>query len=279
MIDQEQQKGEKYRYLGKIMSSLHQRIKMRIIFTAIFLFLFSAVFSQMPKEKIPSYFGFQVKPIFPGVFIGTTSFESNVEGFNTTFSQSMGYSFGGIVRVGITKLIAIETGINLTQRIYKFDSSIPDSGIYVNSRIRYLTYDIPLSALFYIRLADKIYMNVSVGAALSYNPTVAGVKIMPEGYHDIRQIALGKKVVGEAIGNIGFEYRTPKSGIFYLGAAARVPFAPLFYLKSEYRYQGFYLETDAQNQGRVDGSYIALEIKYFFPIIKSKGSPIKTPIE
>lgn len=261
------------------MSYLHQRNKMRLKLTVILLFIISTAFSQMPQEKIPSYFGFQVKPIFPGVFIGTTSFDSNISGFNTTFMQATGYSFGGVIRIGVTKLIAIETGINLTQRNYKFDSSVPDSNIYVNSRLRYLTYDIPLSALFYIRLADKIYMNVSVGAALSYNPTVTGVKIMPESYHDIRQIALGKKLVGEAIGNIGFEYRTLKSGIFYLGAAARVPFAPLFYLKSEYRYQGFYLTTDAENQGRVDGSYIALEIKYFFPIIKSKGSPIKTPIE
>lgn len=252
---------------------------MRLILTVILFFVVFTTFSQMPKEKIPSYFGFQVKPIFPGVFIGTTSFESNVGGFNTTFKQGFGYSFGGVVRAGVTKLISIETGINFTQRNYTFDSSVPDSNIYVSSGIRYVTYDIPVSALFYIRLADKMYMNVSVGAALSYNPTVVGVKIMPESYHDIRQIALGKKLVGEAIGNIGFEYRTPKSGIFYLGAAARVPFAPLFYLKSEYRYQGFYLETNAENQGRVDGSYIALEIKYFFPIIKSKGSPIKTPIE
>lgn len=252
---------------------------MKIAFTIILLLFSSAGISQMKKEPIPSYFGFQVKPIFPGVFIGTTSFESNKDGFNTTFSQATGYSFGGVVRVGITKLIALETGINLTQRNYRFDSSVPDSNLFVSSRIRYLTYDIPVSALFYIRLAERVYMNVSIGAALSYNPTVAGVKISPYSYHEVSQVALGKKIVGEAIGNIGFEYRTPKAGTFYLGAAARVPFAPLFYLRSEYKYQGFNILTDAENQGRVDGSYIALEIKYFFPLIKIKGSPIKTPIE
>lgn len=252
---------------------------MKIKFTILFLLVSSVVFSQTVKEKIPSYFGFQVKPIFPGVFIGTTSFDSNVEGFHTNFRQAVGYSFGGVVRAGITKLIAIETGINFTQRNYTFSSSIADSNIFVESRLRYVTYDIPISALFYIRLSERFYMNVSIGAALSYNPTVAGVKNMPEGYHEIHQVALGKKLVGEAIGNIGFDFRSPKSGIFYIGAAARVPFAPLFYLKSEYRYQGYRLETDAQNQGRVDGSYISLEFKYFFPIIKIKGSPIKTPIE
>lgn len=191
---------------------------MRFCTITIFLLFSATLFSQVKKEKVPSYFGFQVKPILPGVFIGTTSFENNVGGFHTTFKQAVGYSFGGVVRVGLTNLIAIETGINLNQRTYHFDSSVPDSNIYVDSRLRYVTYDIPLSALFYIRLADKIYMNASVGAALSYNPTAAGVRIMPNGYHDIRQTALGKKLVGEAIANIGFEYRTDKSGIFYLGA-------------------------------------------------------------
>lgn len=252
---------------------------MRIKFTIILLLFSSIAISQTVKEKIPSYFGFQVKPIFPGVFIGTTSFDSNIENFHTNFRQAVGYSFGGVVRVGLTKLISIETGINLTQRNYSFSSSIIDSNIFVESRLRYLTYDIPVSALFYIRLSERFYMNVSVGAALSYNPTPAGVTLMPKGYHNIRQFALGKKVVGEAIANIGFDFRSPKSGIFYLGAAARVPFAPLFYLKSEYRYQGYSLETDAENRGRVDGSYISLELKYFFPLIKIKGTPIKTPIE
>lgn len=252
---------------------------MKFRLTVLFFLFIQVSFSQTVKEKIPTYFGFQIKPIFPGVFIGTTSFDSNVDGFNTTLKQATGYSFGGVVRVGLTKLIALETGINMTQRNYFLDYSIPDSNLYLNSRIRYLTYDIPVSALFYIRLAERAYMNVSVGAALSYNPTVSGVKNSPDKYHTFEQRALGKKVIGEAIGNIGFEYRTPKSGTFYLGAAARVPFEPLFYLKSSYQNQGFYVETDAENQGRVDGSYIALEIKYFFPLIKIKGSPIKTPIE
>lgn len=245
----------------------------------LFLVISLPIFAQKAKVKVPSYFGFQVKPIFPAKFIGTSSFDSNVEGFHTTFSQATGYSFGGVVRVGLTKLIALETGINLTQRMYKYDSSIPDSNVFASGRLRYVTYDIPLSALFYIRLSEKFYMNVSLGAALVYNPTVSGSKMMPQGYHDFRQYALGKKIKAEAIGNVGFEYRTEKSGIFYLGAAARIPFGPLFYLKSEYRYQGYYLETDAENQGKVNGSYIAFEVKYFFPIVKIKGSPIKSPIE
>lgn len=252
---------------------------MRIKLIIVLLLLGSVTFGQNKKEKIPTYFGFQVKPIFPGFFIGTTSFDSNKDGFNTTFSQQVGNSFGGVVRVGLTKLIAIETGMNLTQRMYKIESSIPDSNIFVTSRLRYQTFDIPISALFYIPITKQFYMNASIGAALSYSPSLAGVKIEPKAHNEITQIALGKKLVGEAIANFGLEYRTPKSGFFYLGIAARVPFAPIFYLRSQYKYQGKTILTDPINQGRVDGSFIALEIKYFFPYVKIKGSPIKTPIE
>lgn len=253
--------------------------RMKYILVLLFLSVTSIIFSQNTREKAPSFFGFQVKPIFPAVFMGNTKMESNVGNFYTTLRMVPSYSFGGVVRAGITKLIAIETGINLTQRNFSIDSSIPDSNLYITSRLRYLTYDIPIAVLFYIRLAKPVYMNASIGAALSYNPTAAGVKNMPGGYHDFRQLALGKKLVGEVLGNVGFEYRTEKAGIFYLGAEFRIPFKPIFYLKSEYRYQGYSLMTDAENQGKVNGSYLALQIKYFFPTIKIKGSPVKRPIE
>ena len=256
-------------------------MKGKILIALFFLTVFSNGWTQEVenREKAPSFFGFQIKPIFPAVFIETTKMNNNVGNFYTSMDMAVSYSFGGVVRAGITKLIAIETGINLTQRNYKVNSSVPDSNLYVQSRLRYVTYDIPVSALFYIRLAKPVYMNVSIGAALTYNPTVAGIKNMPGGYHEFYQIALGKKITGDFLGNMGFEYRTEKAGVFYLGAEARVPFGPLFYLKSTYKNQGHELTTDAENQGKVNGSYLALQIKYFFPIKKIKGSPVKRPIE
>jgi len=229
---------------------------------------------------VPSYFGFHIKPIFPGVFIGTTEFENNKDGFNTTFSQSNGYSFGGIVRVGLTSLIAIETGLNFTQRNYTFESSLVDSNIAVSSNLRYLTYELPVSVLMYLRMSEQVYTNASIGMGVSYNPTSVGKSITVRNtFHQISQLGAGKKVIAEVNANLGFEFRTQMQGFFYLGAIAHVPFAPLFYLRSTYRYQGFSIQTDPQKQGKVDGSYIALEFKYFFPLVKSKGSPIKTPIE
>jgi hypothetical protein len=69
--------------------------------------------------------------------------------------------------------------------------------------------------------------------------------------------------------NVGFEFRTEKNGFFYLGGVARVPFKPLFDLYVQYDYTG----TDYQSilHGPVDGSFLSIELKYFFPNIKNKG--------
>lgn len=253
----------------------------KLTFITVALLLHTATHAQSVKTKVPSYFGFQVKPIFPTRFIGEPTLVSRVEGYETTLSQRTGYSFGGVVRVGLTKFIALETGINFNQRNFNIDMALPDSSLYEKNDMSFVTYDIPINGLIYIRLAEEWYMNTSIGVALSYNPTNVGVKTIPAtGQHIFRHTGLAKKVIFELNANIGFEFRTKKSGIFYLGGSGRVPFSPVFYLYSEYTYQGYHLETDAKNDGKVDGSYLALEFKYFFPNIKSKGSVFQPgPIE
>lgn len=253
---------------------------MRLFFLFLICSLSTISVAQSAKVKVPSYFGFQIKPLFPTRFIGNPELTQSIENFNTTLSQRTGYSFGGVVRVGLTRFIALETGIHFNQRNFDIDMSIPDSNFYYSNTLSFTTYTIPVNALFYIRLADKWYMNTAIGASMSYNPTNVGKRTDPDGYADFRHTGLAKKVILEVNGAVGFEFRTKKSGIFYLGGALAVPFSPIFYLQSEYSYQGLYLKTNAEADGKVDGSYLAIEFKYFFPLIKSKGSPfLDGPIE
>jgi len=244
--------------------------------------MFVHQFAVLSQSTVPleANFGIQAKPIFPGVLIGTTQFDNNKDGFHTSFSQSGGFSFGGIMRFGLTRLITIETGINYTQRNFAFNSSVIDSNVFVQSKVRYITYDVPVSLLVYLPVSSNFFVDASVGMALSYSVSGVGRKIsVPNTRHEISQLGIGNKVIAEAIASVGCEYRTDKKGIVYLGACVHVPFAPLFYLRSTYQNQGLRIQTDPKVQGQVDGSYIAMELKYFFPYIKSKGSPIKTPIE
>ena len=228
----------------------------------------SAAFAQTAKVKPPSYFGLQVRPVFPTNFIGTKEMSLSVNGFNTTITQKMGYSFGGTVRVGLTKLVAFETGINFTERNFDIDISVPDSNVALTDDLSFIEYDVPVNILFYVQLADKWYMNASLGLALTFKPTHVGVYNSLGGFHTFTHTGLIRGKVGaDANANFGFEYRTEKKGFFYIGGSARVPFAPLFDLLAQYKWQGIISNA----YGEVDGSFISIDFKYFFPNIKNKG--------
>lgn len=254
---------------------------MRIGLMILLIGMTSFSFAQTRKPKVPSYFGVQIKPILPTQFIGNPTLTQEKEGFKTVMTQKVGYSFGGVVRVGLSKLIALETGINFNQRSFGIDMSLKDSNAYAKNTMSFVTYDIPVKALIYIRLADKWFMNTAVGADIAYNPTNVGVKTVATGNDAFQHTGLGRKVNFEFNASLGFEFRTEKKGFFYLGGTAAVPFFPIFYLRSEYQYGGVpKIRTDPQVEGKVDGSYLAIEFKYFLPVVKSKGSTFKAgPIE
>lgn len=254
---------------------------MKHFFIFLFLIAFTA-FGQKKKERVPSYFGLQVRPIFPTQFIGssTTNFIQN-DGesvlYNSTLTQKIGYSFGGTVRAGLTKLIAIETGINFYNRNFNIDMEMPDSSIMATNDIKFISYDVPLNALFYIKLAEKWYMNASIGVSVNFKPTDVAVVTKPGGDNEFQHIGVAKNKFGfDFNANVGFEFRTEKRGFFYLGGTANVPFAPLFEMIVNYSNQGY----KSQVIEPVDGSFLSVDFKYFFPNIKNKGVQFQNgPIE
>lgn len=239
-----------------------------------------SLFGQIGRQsRLPNYFGFQVRTIFPTRFIGESSSTISKDGFSTTISQKMGYSFGGTVRVGLTELIALETGINLTQRYYGLKMSLADSNLTADDQFGFIQYDIPINALIYIKFTDKFYMNASFGVAMGYKPSSIGIITNPGGTHQFLNIGLvdiHKKIGLDINANLGFEYRTKKAGIFYVGGSARLPLSPLFQLITKYK-NGTY---GLVNYGNVNGSYLSLDFKYFLPnhIVQGRFAP-HGPIE
>lgn len=224
--------------------------------------------TKRKKERFPSYFGIQVRPVFPTRFIGESSASFLKDGFSTTISQKVGYSFGGTVRAGITKLIAFETGINFTQRNFNIDMSIADSNVFATNDLSFIQYDIPLNALIYVQLSEKFFMNASLGVALNFKPSDVGVLTLPGGSFSFTHTGrVNSLATVDLNANFGFEYRTEKSGFFYIGGSARVPFSPLFTLVSQYKYDGYKTTI----YGDVDGSFLSVDFKYFFPNISKKG--------
>lgn len=236
-----------------------------------------SLLGQSKRTKVPSYFGIQIRPVFPTRFIGEPTLNLRTPAtdqvqIESIFTQKLGYSFGATVRAGVTKLIAIETGINFTRRNFDLDYSIPDSNLTASTSLGFISYDIPVNALFYIKLADKWYMNTALGVAVNFAPTDIGKSIKPSGDHEFRANGLVRNKFGfDLNASVGFEFRTKKSGFFYLGGSGRVPFSPVFDLFIQYKNQGYkgYLI------GEVDGSFLSIELKYFFPTIKNKGWQFK----
>lgn len=224
--------------------------------------------SNQKREKFPSYFGLQVKPVFPTQFIGSPSTTFSNGEFSTTVNQKIGYSFGGTVRAGFTKLLALETGINFTQRNYGIDMSIADSNVFASNSISFIQYDVPINLLVYVQLSERFYMNASLGPAITFKPSDVGVITLPGGSFSFAHTGVIRRKAGiELNANFGFEFRTDKIGFFYLGGSGRIPIGPLFDMVAQYKYQG----TKKVAYAEIDGSYLSLDLKYFFPNIRNSG--------
>ncbi len=229
------------------------------------------------RERFPSYFGIQVRPILPTRYIGEPISVLNSQEFSTTITQKVGYSFGGTVRAGLTRLLAFESGINFTQRQFGVDMSVADSNVFATNDLTFICYDIPINGLVYVQLSERFYMNASLGAALTFKPTDIGTVTLPGGAFTFFHTGFAEKKGGiDLNANFGFEFRTENKGFFYLGGSARVPFSPLFEMIAIYKYEG-YKKTI---KGNIDGSFLSVDFKYFFPNINNKGNQFQNgPIE
>jgi hypothetical protein len=238
----------------------------------ILFFVLTCFFSQAltQNRSIPlSYFGFQFKPIFPGDFLSQSQINVNDTGFFAIFSQKYAYSFGGIVRVGLTKLISIETGINQVKRNYQVDFSLTDSNVVGQTKFGIISYDIPLNTMIYIQLSDKIFSNASLGTSFVYYPSnVGSSNLVDSKYLFVAEGRRNRRFDLEVNANFGFELRTDKNGFFYIGTSAKIPFAPIFKVAAIYEYSN---ATNKLGIGEVNGSYLAVDLKYFFPLVNNKG--------
>ncbi len=257
---------------------------MKTFLLIIFSLLALQIAAQKKKARVPSYFGLRVSPIFPTEFIGAKSLSLSEDSdqairMNTTITQKIGYSFGCNVRAGLTKFISLETGINFNQRSFNVTMDLPDSSISASNDISFVSYDVPINALFYIKLAENWFINASLGVAVTFAPSDIGILTSPKKKHIFRHAGLvDKKVGAELNANLGFEFRTRKDGIFYIGGSARVPFKPLFEFYMQYNYTSSAVQQIIH--APIDGSYLSLDFKYFFPNIKNKGVQFQDgPIE
>lgn|SRR5690554_2831490 len=247
------------------------KLKIYIILLFILLLHVDITWGQSYRPRPENFFGIQFKPLIPFGLVGDQSFTLRTENYESVISPVLGYSYGGIVRVGLTELLALETGLNYTKRNFKAEHEVIDSNVVATDYLGFVSFDMPVNFLVYVKLGQNIYMNVGGGASVNYNVSNVRSHIVPnDGKHIF--VFEGRRLSFfdfNANADLGFEYRTEKNGTFYLGVAAKIPFKPHFQIATAYHYDTYKLV----NRGLVDGATFALNLKYFFFNNKVKKGP------
>ena len=205
-------------------------------------------------QKKVTTVGIQIKPIFPLNFVNTgaqTVIQNDVT-FDLTLSS--GFSGGMIIRHGFSDLLAFETGINYVKR--KYDLKITDGNFKGESQFRIIGYEIPLSFLVYIQLGEKFFMNASMGHSLDMYASDVQSSGTYFSHHSIRHHLFQSSVLA----NIGWEYRTEKSGYIYLGASYHRPFSYIYVSRVNYERNG----KDETISTTLLGNYLTVDLRYFF---------------
>lgn len=217
------------------------------------------------QEKVVTV-GFQYKPIFSSAFFKTGPIDIEQNNVNFNISPQSGYCFGMVIRKGITSQISIETAINYIKRNYEL--SISEGSFKGESDFSIIGYEIPFQGLVFIRLSEHIYMDAATGISMDFFPSDIFTQDISyfknKGYRT-------SWVIPSLIANIGWEYRTPKSGYFYLGASYHRPFTNI------YTSEVTYLPTNEIIVSKLSGNYMTVDLRYFFhekPVQKKKKKKV-----
>lgn len=201
-------------------------------------------------------FGIQVKPVIPLEYFDP-SITVEREYLTGTIELTGGYSFGMNVRVGISNTISVETGISQINRNYRFGLVNDTSGYDDGASFRYIGYEIPVVALVYIRLGERAWMNAALGFSLDLYPSDVQKDI------DYGRVYVFRNNWAQfgALANLGVEYRTERSGYFYLGGSFHRPFGEMAFADLTYYGPSFFPYT---MRTPLDGSYLTLDLRYYF---------------
>ncbi len=192
-------------------------------------------------------------------FLGTG--ESTDEDLGVKFTQGLksGFAGGMVIRRGFSDLLSLEAGINYVKR--KYSLKIQDRDLEINSSYRIIGYEIPVSLLVYIQLGEQLYMNVSMGPSLDM--FASSVQNFDSNFN---QVSFRNHVMQAAVlANLGWEWRTEKSGYFYIGASYHRPFQYIYLSEIEYYIPNkLPTEPNAYSESELLGNYLTLDFRYFF---------------
>lgn len=208
--------------------------------------------------------GLQFKPMIPMKFITEDAEPQSDDDFQSQIAPRFGMNMGMVIRKGINKMWSFETGINFVQRNFSLSITHPEMPEQKTMNYRFICYEIPLQGMVYVKLGDKLYMNASGGVSLNFYPS--NIESFANARKDTTTFDYYQKTVRNSwiqaalLANYGFEWRTKKSGYYYLGVSYLRPFREIAVtmLTAEIN------RNPARMNHFIKGDYLTLDIRYFF---------------
>lgn len=228
----------------------------RLVFLVLVVLLCTG---QLMAQRGVTTLGLRVKPVVPFTYFDK-DVEARIEHARYSLSLEGGFAFGMNVRVGLTNTFSLETGLGQIQRRFQYGIENDTNGYAERAPIRYTGYELPVMGLVFIRLGERTWMNTALGASLDFYPSDV------EGLLENGSIYMFRRrwSQGSVIGNLGFEWRSAKSGIFYVGATYHRPFNDLALADISYIYYGPPSRKDFPQRLTVSGSYLTVDLRYYF---------------
>jgi len=219
-------------------------------------FIYNTIHSQAGITTV----GIQVKPIIPINYFGAGPIQLNNEYATLDLSSKLGYSFGMVVRQGLTKSISLESGINYTRRNYNIFGSSSYEYASDTADFGFISYELPVQGLIYIRIGEFVYMNASIGFGINFYASDVASK--GENNYIDHYSERARWINASFLSNLGLEIRTKDIGYFYIGASLNTPFNEITATQLRYYYEDN-LSTKF-DPVFLNGNYLTLDLRYFF---------------
>jgi hypothetical protein len=218
-------------------------------------------------------FGIQLKPLFSSSFVGAGKVNVQSGEMRCEMAPSSGLNYGMVIRRGLSKSWSMESGICFVRRNFELKTYNNELSVPLVSKFRWICYEIPIQALVFVKLGEKLYMNGSGGLSLDIYPSDVETYVsdnIDSVFFDVQHRTFRRKWLQTAmLVNYGFEYRTVRNGYFYLGASYHRGFREI----------ATHVVRQLRNNDPeelfipMSGNYLTIDFRYFFhekPEIKKK---------
>lgn len=241
--------------MGKWLWRIHDDIRFsRILVICVMVFYILNTGPLQAQEKVITA-GIQFKPLFSSEFFNTGSVSGAAGPASVSIKPRSGYCIGMVLRKGISNTISFESGINYVKRNFRLN--VTDDTLSEDTDFSIIGYEIPVQGLVFIQLSDRIFMDVSMGFSFDFYPSDISTTGEIHDHFSARSSWASIAVLG----NLGWEYRTEKSGYIYLGASYHRPFESI--------YTSLIVYPNAQTFNQEErlellGNYLSIDLRYFF---------------